>query len=95
MKINGFGGPDPLKKTHDNRRVENKLGLAGEKSVGAGDSQDAVEISYEARLMQKVRDLPGVRAQKIMRIKEEIKNGTYMTQEKLDKALDKLLEDLM
>ena len=94
MKIDGFGGLDPLKKTHDNKRIEGENKPVGEKAADASDSKDAVEISYEARLMQKVRRLPEVRAEKIMRIKEEIKNGTYITQEKLNQALDRLLEDL-
>lgn len=94
MKIDGFGGLSPLKKTPEDKRLDEKAGVAGDKPAGTEDGQDAVEISYEARLMQKVRNMPDVRADKIRRIKEEIASGTYITQEKLDAALEKLLQDL-
>lgn len=55
---------------------------------------DRVEISQIARLMSEVTLLPEVQAEKIAQVRAQIEAGTYITPEKMDIALDRLLEDL-
>ncbi len=54
-----------------------------------------VEISTAAALAEKVRQIPDVRAELVARVKDEIAAGTYETPERIDAAVDRLMEDLM
>lgn len=54
-----------------------------------------VEISTAAALAAKVHEIPDVRADLVARVKQEIKAGTYETPEKIDIAVEKLLDDLL
>ena len=47
-----------------------------------------------AYFLSRLRDMPDIRTDLVERIREEIANGTYETQERLDGAIDGLLEDL-
>lgn len=55
---------------------------------------DQLEISQEAQLISQAREVPEVRADRVAAIKAEIQNGTYETQEKLDIALERLLDEI-
>jgi negative regulator of flagellin synthesis FlgM len=55
---------------------------------------DEVSISHEADLVSRVREVPDIRADKVARIKAEIANGAYETDEKLDLALSRLLDEI-
>jgi len=56
--------------------------------------QDKVELSDRAQLLSKLHDLPDVRSDLVDRIKAEIAAETYETPDKIDTALERLLEDL-
>jgi len=47
-----------------------------------------------AEWVRKIRELPDVRKDLVARVKAEIAAGTYETPEKLDAAIERLLEDL-
>lgn len=61
------------------------------------------EITYSQVLMREIpessdddlRDLPPERRSRIERIRREIRAGKYETREKLEKAIDRMLEDLI
>ncbi len=55
---------------------------------------DRVEISQIARLISEVSSLPEVRAEKIAQVRVQIEAGTYITPEKMDIAVERLLEDM-
>ena len=55
---------------------------------------DVVEISTAAALAARIREVPEVRADLVARIKREIEAGTYETPERIDAAVEKLLEEL-
>ncbi len=55
---------------------------------------DRVEISPIAKMMNEVTSLPEVRAEKIAQVRAEIQAGTYITPEKLDVAVTRLLEGI-
>jgi len=56
--------------------------------------QDVVEISTAAKLAAKVQNLPAVRTELVNRVKAEIAAGVYETPERLEIAIDRLMEDL-
>ena len=55
---------------------------------------DRVEISQIARLMSEATLLPEVQAEKIAQVRAQIEAGTYITPEKMDIAVERLLQDL-
>ena len=61
---------------------------------GPGNVSDVVEISSAASLAAKIEQIPDVRADLVARVKQEIAAGTYETPERIDAAIENLLEDL-
>lgn len=59
-----------------------------------GPIQDELQISDAAQLLDKVNDVPEMRTQRIEQIRAQIANGTYETQEKLDIAVERLLDEI-
>ncbi len=55
---------------------------------------DQLDISREADLVSRVRDLPDIRADRVAEIRAAIESGTYETPEKLDIALGRLLDEI-
>ncbi len=56
---------------------------------------DTVDLSERARLLDALRSQPDFRPDVVDRVKSEIEQGTYLTDEKLDKALDNLINDFL
>jgi|TARA_B110000116_G_C16394325_1_gene384416 negative regulator of flagellin synthesis FlgM len=66
----------------------------------ATSQADQLDISHEAELASKVaelsgqvQDIPDVRADRIANIREAIEQGTYETEDKLDIALDRFIDE--
>jgi negative regulator of flagellin synthesis FlgM len=55
---------------------------------------DQLDISAQADLVSRVRDVPDIRHDRVAAIKAAIANGTYETPEKMDAALDRLLDEM-
>lgn len=55
---------------------------------------DRVELSSHAVLLDRLRQLPDVRADLVSDVRAAISDGTYETDEKLNAAVARLLEDL-
>lgn len=55
---------------------------------------DQLTLSPEALIASRVQDLPEIRADKVADIRAQIESGKYETPEKLDVALDRLLDEL-
>ncbi len=55
---------------------------------------DEVDISQEARLVEQARQIPDVRQDRVETIRTQIAAGTYETPEKLDVAVDRLLDEI-
>lgn len=62
--------------------------------TGSNMPVDRVEISPIARLINEVTSLPEIRAEKVAQVRAEIEAGTYITPEKLDIAVTRMLEDM-
>lgn len=68
-------------------------------SSASGESRstqnvDQLDISHEADLASRVRELPEIRADRVASIKAQIASGAYETDEKLNVALDRLLDEI-
>jgi negative regulator of flagellin synthesis FlgM len=91
MQVNGpshVNGAQPINGPHATRPAEQTAppdDLAG---------SDEVSISPEADLLSRVHNLPEIRQERVDQIRAEIANGTYETDEKLDIAISRLLDEM-
>ncbi len=60
---------------------------------GQGLGEETEDEAHE-RFLAQARRLPQVRLEKVMKIREEIAAGTYMTEEKLEATVERLLQVL-
>lgn len=55
---------------------------------------DRVEVSQVASMLSKLKNLPEVRQDLVAKVRAELAAGTYNADDKLDAALDALLDDI-
>lgn len=55
---------------------------------------DQLDISREADMVSRARELPEVRTDRVADIRAQIQAGTYETPDKLDAALGRLLDEM-
>ncbi|XAL97932.1 flagellar biosynthesis anti-sigma factor FlgM [Phycisphaeraceae bacterium D3-23] len=55
---------------------------------------DRVELSNHARLLSKLNELPDIREGLVESVKAEIEAGRYETDERIEAAIEALVEDL-
>lgn len=55
---------------------------------------DQLDISPQAELLSRMRDIPEIRVDRVMELREAIESGDYETPEKLDLALERLLDEI-
>jgi hypothetical protein len=56
---------------------------------------DNINTTPIGQLLKKIAELPEVRQQKILRVRRELNSGRYDMNQRLDVALDKVLEDII
>ncbi len=56
--------------------------------------EDQVELSNKAQYLSKIADLPDVRQDLIESVRAAIDDGTYESDEKIDTAINNLIEDI-
>ena len=97
MEINGINGAQSVNPTN---QVESAKAT---QAASITNPTDQVEISAEAELSSQtvdmvnqlqIQDLPEIRTERVAQIREAIESGTYETQEKLDIAIDRLLDEI-
>ena len=93
MEVNGIGsvqGGSPLKQVQPT--TEPVDGVQATDQSTSISPQDEVEISPEARMLEALN--PEVRAEHLAQIKADIDAGTFETPEKLEIALERLLDKI-
>jgi negative regulator of flagellin synthesis FlgM len=70
------------------------MSLDASESVRAGAVRDQLEISPLAQLLDGIGQIGDVRFDKVNEIRAQIASGSYESPEKLELALDRLLEEL-
>ena len=91
MEIFGAGGaqgPQPIYPRLAAFSVD-----AGQ-TVHAGTPRDQVEISPLGQMLDGISQLPEIRQERVEEIRRQIAAGGYETPEKLEVAVDRLLEEL-
>jgi negative regulator of flagellin synthesis FlgM len=61
--------------------------------VHAGAPRDHVEISPLGQMLDGISQLPEIRHERVEEIRRQISAGSYETPEKLELALDRLLDE--
>lgn len=92
MEIYGAGGtqgPQPIYPRLAAFSVESG------QTIQAGAPRDQVEISPLGQMLDGISRLPEIRHEKVEAIRQQIASGTYETPEKLDIALDRMLDEMM
>lgn len=73
-------------------------GPASHRRVDAGGAAprgaDRVELSELAYYMAKLAEMPEVRSDLVSQVRSQIEAGTYLTDEKIDGAIDALAEEM-
>ncbi|MFT3784584.1 MAG: flagellar biosynthesis anti-sigma factor FlgM [Tepidisphaeraceae bacterium] len=91
--VNGIGGGAPI------NRAQALKAFGATKPAGpidrptTGRASDRVELSGLDHIMAKLKT-NDVRTDKVQAIRQQIAEGTYETPEKLDGAIDKLLDEI-
>ncbi len=56
---------------------------------------DMVRLGMTARVSERIASLPKVRREKVLAVRRQLAEGKYPINERLNVALDKLIEDLI
>jgi negative regulator of flagellin synthesis FlgM len=91
MQINGpahIHGAQPINAPHRTQAP------AETRSPDYLQGADQLDISQEADLISRVRDLPDIRADRVEQLREAIAAGTYETADKLELAVERLLDEI-
>jgi len=63
-------------------------------TAAATRTGDRVELSEQARLLSKLKQLPEIREGLVNSVKSQIEAGNYDTDERFDTAINAMLDDL-
>jgi negative regulator of flagellin synthesis FlgM len=91
MQINGpthIHGPQSINAPHRT--------MSAQPAARSGYTQgaDQLDISREADMASRLRDIPDIRADRVAEIRAAIAAGTYETPDKLDIAVGRLLDEI-
>lgn len=81
-------GPQPIGPPHSSRVSRPAA------PPDAAQVHDELDISDAARLVDQAREVPGIRHERVEAIRAQIAEGTYETQEKLEIAIERLLDEI-
>ncbi|MCU0960298.1 MAG: flagellar biosynthesis anti-sigma factor FlgM [Pirellulaceae bacterium] len=91
MQIHGpahVHGPQPVNAPH--RPVAAAASAPSSYAAGV----DQLDISREADLASRIRDIPEMRSERVAAIRSAIEAGTYETPDKLEIAVGRLLDEM-
>ncbi len=82
-------GAQPINPPHHARST-----AAGAASPAAISSADELSISEAGSLLEQIGDIPDIRHERVNEIRRALATGTYETDEKLQIALERLLDEI-
>ncbi|UCD74696.1 MAG: flagellar biosynthesis anti-sigma factor FlgM [Phycisphaerales bacterium] len=89
----GHGPPEPLNRAASLAAFRENGFVEGEH--GDRTPADRVELSDHARFLDRIRQFPEVRTDRIENVRQAIADGTYETDEVLEIVIDRLAEELI
>ena len=91
MEVRGLSSASPMSPIN---RPDATPGLEKSPPAGPTSPKDEVEISAVGKMLDDASRTPGIREQRLAEIKAAIEAGTYETPEKLELALNRMVEQL-
>jgi hypothetical protein len=91
MEVRGLSSAIPMSPVS---RPETTTGPAQFVPAGPVSPKDELEISAVGKLLDDASRTPGIREQRLADIKAAIEAGTYDTPEKLELALNRMVDQL-
>lgn len=88
----GSGLVGPLNRSVPQAPVHTNGVTTGEER--GSDRNDRVELSERARWLDRLRNLPEIRQERVQNLRELIASGNYETDDKIDLAMERLLNEL-
>jgi anti-sigma28 factor (negative regulator of flagellin synthesis) len=61
---------------------------------GASSTVDRIDFSEQAQMLEKIHDLPEIRQELVDSVKDAIANDTYLTDAKINAAIELLIEEI-
>ena len=92
MEIFGAGGTQGPQPIYPRLAT---FGVDAGQTVHAGTPRDHVEISPLGQMLDGISRLPEIRHERVDEIRRQIAAGTYETNEKLELALDRMMDEMM
>jgi negative regulator of flagellin synthesis FlgM len=92
MQINGLTqlhGTQSINAPHFNRSSAPSTG-----ATSSVDTTDELQLSPAAQMASKLSEIPDIRWDRVNSIKSAIADGTYMTDDKMNVAVDRLLDEI-
>lgn len=81
-------GPQSISAPHQNR------GISADSLRPSSLGSDELSISDAGKLLSAVNQLPDIRNDRVSQIRAQIASGTYETSDKMDLALESLLNEI-
>lgn len=94
MQIQGISQLHGVHQVQPNARFNQVSQPASPSTSSSLHGPDELEISQEAQALSQIRDVPDIRADRVAAIRAEIASGAYETPEKIDLALERLLDEI-
>ena len=86
----GRGSVGPINRPTESESSQRRL----ETTETSARRSDRVELSDHARLLDQLRDLPGIRQDLVDNVREAIARGSYESPQRLGEAIERLFADL-
>jgi len=86
-------GPTPANRVDATSRQQSRPERAELAESRSERGEDRVEVSSLARLLQRLREVPDIREELVDRVRSQIESGTYLTDERLDAAVDAMIDE--
>ena len=91
MQIQGPANLHGAQPIHGPHRVKETAPQQPSESIHGADQ---LEISAEAEMISRIRDVPDIRADRVADIRQQIEAGTYDTNDKLEVAVGRLFDEM-
>lgn len=89
----GHGSLEPLSRPSVASPPIHRNGTASSEIPGRRET-DRVELSDHARFLEKMHTLPEGRPEMVEQVRQSINQGSYETEEKLNLAITRLIDEL-
>ena len=94
LRIHAKNSYNQIEKSRKSNNSKKNDGYSTNSVENSVTSDDRIEISDKAKILSRIANIPDIRHAKIDLIREKVKNGEYLSDEKVKSALKQLIRDL-